>query len=125
MKAGANTPDTTLGRRAIALVAVAAMAAGAYYWFTHRSAQPPAPAAQPALPVSGDIAPLIEHPLAAAPAASLPALDDSDPVAAEQISGLVGAERFAALFMNEGIVSGPRQAWRPTSGYRAPGAGRK
>ena len=36
--------------------------------------------------------------------AALPALGESDPVVGEQLSELVGAERFAALFVTDGIV---------------------
>lgn len=104
MRPGAKASDTSLGRRAIAGLAVAAVAAGAYYWLKHRGAEPPAPVADQALPSPHDIAPAIEHPVAAAPAASLPALDDSDALLGEQLSDLIGAERFAALFMSEGIV---------------------
>ncbi len=104
MRPRTTASDTALGRRAIVLVVAAALAVGAYYWFRHRAAEPPAPVSEPAMAGPATIEPAIEHPVAVAPSASLPALDDSDPAVGEQLSELVGAERFAALFSADGIV---------------------
>lgn len=104
MRPRTTASDTALGSRAIALVVVAALAVGAYFWFRHRTAEPPALVSEPVLPEPTGIEPTIEHPVAVAPAALLPALNESDPAVSEQLSELVGAERFAALFSADGIV---------------------
>lgn len=96
--------DSTLGRRAIALAVVAALAVAAYFWYRHRAAEVPPPAPPPVTTVPAPVEPAVEHPLSVPPDAVLPALDDSDATAVELLSGLVGAERFAALFVTEGVI---------------------
>ena len=104
MRPGTTASDTALGSRAVALLVVAAVAVGAYFWFRHRVAEPPAPEPGPAISAPAGIKPVIEHPVEVPSAVPLPALDESDPTVSSELAGLVGAERFAALFSTDGIV---------------------
>ena len=104
MRPKTTASDSILGRRAIAIAIAAVLAVGAWFWFRGGDAVPPVQDAQPVQAEPAGIEPAIEHPLAVPPAAALPALGESDPVVGEQLSELVGAERFAALFVTDGIV---------------------
>jgi Protein of unknown function (DUF3014) len=103
----------------VLVVALLAIAIGAYYFYfvsTHLAepapAAPPAPppqAEQPA-PQAESPAPAIEHPVEAPKAAPgqivppLPALRDSDPAAREALIGLFGAKTFASYFYPERLI---------------------
>lgn len=104
MRPGTTASDTALGSRAVALLVVVAAAIGAYVWFSHRAAEPPAAGPEPAITAPAVIQPAIEHPVEVPSATALPALDESDPIVSSELAGLVGAERFAALFHADGIV---------------------
>lgn len=92
-------------------------AAGAGYWFFLRPPEPvasresaPPPVAQqaPVAPTpSPPIEPAIKHPLETPqpePAQSLPALDDSDALAADALGGLLGSRQFAEFFDQQNLV---------------------
>lgn len=104
MRPGTRTTDSALGSRVIVLGVAAVLAVGAYFWFRHRAAEAPVPAADPAGAAPLATGPVIEHPVAVPPAAPLPVLDESDPATGEQLAELVGADRFAAMFYADGIV---------------------
>jgi hypothetical protein len=104
MRPGTTASDTALGSRAVALLVVAAAAVGAYFWFGHRVTEPPAPEPEAAISAPAVIKPVIEHPVEVPSAVPLPALNESDPTVSSELAGLVGAERFAALFSTDGIV---------------------
>jgi len=104
MRPRTTASDMALGGRAVVLVVVAAVAVGAYFWLRHRAAAPPAAGPEPAITAPAGIEPAIEHPVLVPPAAKLPALEESDPTLSSELAGLIGAERFAALFYADGIV---------------------
>ena len=94
----------------VALVAIAAAAAGGYYyWEQHRPAPvpPPPPVAAPARPApapAASAAPAIRHPLEAAAPAPLPALGESDAAMRDALEKLFGAKAFEALFHPDRII---------------------
>lgn len=87
--------DERLGRWILGGVALVALGFGAWYWFK-REATEPAPAT------------VAEEPVAAAPAVRNPIESPEDDgaggTAAERIAALVGADRFAALFIPDEFV---------------------
>ena len=100
------------------LVALLALAVGAYYYYfvSTRMTEPvpaaaPAPASEPAAPTPQvSSAPVISHPVEAPKAAPgeivppLPALADSDAAARDALIGLLGAKSFADFFYPERII---------------------
>ena len=100
------------------LVALLALAVGAYYYYfvSTRMTEPvpaaaPAPASEPAAPTPQvSRAPVISHPVEAPKAAPgeivppLPALADSDAAARDALIGLLGAKSFADFFYPERII---------------------
>jgi hypothetical protein len=99
--------DAAIGRWTLLLVSAVAIALGGYYWYRNKAVEPaePAPtvASLPPEPVAA--APAIANPIAPpAGIASLPTLNDSDPVIAGGLAELFGREVFAALFADDDIV---------------------
>lgn len=87
--------DERLGRWILGGVVLVAVAVGVWYWFEREAAQP-------------ETAAVTEEPVAAAPAVrnpiESPADDGSAATAVERIAALVGAERFAAMFIPDDFV---------------------
>lgn len=99
--------DAAIGRWTLLLVSAVAIALGGYYWYRNKAVEPvePAPtvASLPPEPVAA--APAIANPIAPpAGIPSLPTLDDSDPVVADELAELFGREAFAALFADDDII---------------------
>jgi len=98
------------------LVAGAALLAAIHYWqMQHAQAPAPetvapppvasAPAPQPAPALELNTPPPIQHPIATEPPAQpLPSIDNSDAPMADAVSGLVGKDRWHALFVPDQIV---------------------
>ena len=91
-------------------VAVVVLAAGSWYYLQNRHpAMPSAPATSPLPPPPAEPAePAIQHPLpegqAAAPAAPLPALADSDAAISDALGQLVGASAVKDFLLPESII---------------------
>ena len=98
--------DAALGRRALwVLVVIAVVIGGWYAWreVAVETAPPPEVVQEPMKEVAE--APVIEHPVEPVPEAPpLPALDESDGFAAEQLSTLVGADTVASWFLTDDLV---------------------
>ena len=91
-----------------AAVVAAAVAAGGWYWYAGRThPAPELPPVRPAAPQpASNAAPPIEHPVpgAAAEAAALPALNDSDPVVRDSLVGVFGAGPIERFLVPQNIV---------------------
>ncbi len=88
------------------VLAVAALAIGAYLYWTSRQA-PPAPVAanEPPATPQPKAEPRIEHPIeAATPVTPLPSLADSDPALAGALTALFGKASFEQLFVPDALV---------------------
>ena len=87
--------DENRGKWILGGIAVVAIAAGAWYWFSHRGqeAEAPAPAAPP---VAAE--PEIKNPIVVP--------DEIDPnlSATEQVSTLIGTPRFESMFVPDDFV---------------------
>jgi hypothetical protein len=91
----------------IGIVAAAAIGFGLWYWYVsqHRPAPPPPPAVQ-ATPPPVSAEPQIANPIPAenAGAAALPALNDSDPLVRDSITGVLGRTAFERFLVPQNIV---------------------
>ena len=92
----------------VGAVVAAAIAAGGWYWYAGRAhpvAEVPPLHAAPPQPAPSE-APAIEHPVpgAAAEAAALPALNDSDPVVRDSLVGVFGAGPIERFLVPQNIV---------------------
>jgi hypothetical protein len=107
-----ETEDLEAGARRkvmwlIGIVAAAAIGFGLWYWYVsqHRPAPPPPPAVQ-ATPPPVSAEPQIANPIPAenAGAAALPALNDSDPLVRDSITGVLGRTAFERFLVPQNIV---------------------
>lgn len=98
--------DATLGRRALWVVVVIAVVVGGWYAWREVAVEPAPPPEVVQAPVKEVVPePVIEHPVEPVPEAPpLPALDESDGFAAEQLATLVGADTVASWFLTDGLV---------------------
>ena len=98
--------DATLGRRALWVLAIVALAVGGYFAY-RKLALPPAPPPEVVtepLPATGP-APVIENPLAPpAGTAPLPQLNESDAAVADELAGLLGKESVDSLFVADDLI---------------------
>lgn len=102
------------GRMILVLVALAAVIAGAiWFWWQWHSAEavpetvavPPVASAPPMPVAPQEEEKPVEHPVEAPPPAEpLPALDESDGALGKALAALVGDKTFAALFIPERMV---------------------
>jgi Protein of unknown function (DUF3014) len=90
----------------VTVLALAALAVGAYLYWASRQAQPaPVAASEPPATPQAKTEPRIEHPIeAATPAAPLPSLADSDPALASALTTLFGKASFEQLFVPDALV---------------------
>ena len=87
---------------------VAALGAGAYFWWQRQSSQPPVtlPMAEVKPPVVPPAAPAIKHPIEAAPdsTAALPPLDEADAQVKAALTDLLGAQAVLSFLQVDGFV---------------------
>jgi hypothetical protein len=90
----------------LTVIAVAALAVGAYlYWISRQAPPAPVAASEPPAMPQPKAEPRIEHPIeASAPATPLPSLADSDPALAGALSTLFGKTSFEQLFVPDALV---------------------
>jgi hypothetical protein len=89
------------------LVLAVAVGFGIWHVFlSHKAPEAPATAATPAAPASATAQGTISHPLAAPAtgAEALPALNDSDPMVLESLTGVLGKPTVEALLVPQNIV---------------------
>jgi hypothetical protein len=91
----------------LAVIAVLAIGAGAYFYYLRTSSvpEPPPPVAAVEPAPKPPEAPRILHPLPESPPSpALPPLASSDALIAETVSGLFGRESYARFFYPDGLV---------------------
>ena len=88
------------------IVAVAALAAGGWYWFSSRQTPAPpaavAPTPPPTAPPSAE--PPVANPVPQTGSAALPALNDSDSLVQEGMNSVLGRAAVEALLVPQNIV---------------------
>ena len=90
----------------IGAVVAAAIAAGAWYWYagrSHPAAAPPAVHAAAPQPAT-ETAPSIAHPMPEGGSAALPALNDSDSVVRDSLTGVFGRDPTEKFLVPQNIV---------------------
>lgn len=105
MKSRSTDSDVVAGRWVLALAAIAALAAGIYFWTRRAQEQeaPPQPVAT-SPPAADAPAPAVEHPVEITTAEPLPPLDESDAEAAAGLAAMFPEGRFERLFVGKDLI---------------------
>jgi len=91
----------------LGILVALAIAAGGWYWYGRKShVAMPEPVVRPSPPPAATTEPEISHPLPTegAPAAALPALNDSDQVVRDSLTGVVGKGPVEQFLVPQNIV---------------------
>jgi hypothetical protein len=98
-------------RRRVALLigiiaAVLLVIGGGWYWYSHRqqAAPPPPPPAPAPAPPAASTEPQVAHPIQSESGGALPALNDSDQLAADSLAGVLGKGAVQQFLVPQNIV---------------------